>query len=180
MQEKAAPKLVNSTTIAQIFGVSTQWVQTLTRNGIIHAVSRQGGYKYDLLPTIQRYIAHLTEKAESKSKTTGISETEGRKLEAEADLKRSKADMAAHEYRQYESKMHPAHMVADAHNGLMEAIRLELEALPDTIPPKLVGVSSAAEASQIIQVEVFAALNRLAEYRYQPDKKKANEQEEKQ
>ena len=179
MQEKAAPKLVNSTTIAQIFGVSTQWVQTLTRNGIIHAVSRQGGYKYDLLPTIQRYIAHLTEKAESKSKTSGISEDEGRKLAAEADLKRSKAEMAALQLRELEKKMIPSETVADAMDDYIDTIRREIEALPDTIPPKLVGVSSAAEASQIIQVEVFAALNRLAEYRYEPDKKKTNEQEEK-
>ncbi|WP_082394890.1 hypothetical protein [Ruminiclostridium josui] len=66
MSEKTTSKLVGSSTIAQLFGVSIQWVQTLTRNGVIHAVSRQGGYKYDLLPTIQRYIKHLTEKAEAK------------------------------------------------------------------------------------------------------------------
>lgn len=173
MSEKTTSKLVGSSTIAQLFGVSIQWVQTLTRNSVIHAVSRQGGYKYDLLPTIQRYIKHLTEKAEGKA--AKVNKWEEVKLEAEADLKRSKADMAAHEYRQLESNLIPSEVVAAGFDDLMGTIRREVETLPDVIAPKLTGIHSTAEASVVIQTEVYAVLNRLAEYRYEPDRKKANE-----
>ncbi|WP_082394891.1 hypothetical protein [Ruminiclostridium josui] len=97
------------------------------------------------------------------------------KLEAEADLKRSKADMAAHEYRQLESNLIPSEVVAAGFDDLMGTIRHEAETLPDVIAPKLTGIHSAAEASVVIQTEVYAALNRLAEYRYEPDRKKVNE-----
>ena len=98
--------LVDSKIIAQLFGVTTRRVQQLAQEGIISATKQGNANKYDLLPTIQRYIKHLSEKANGKEATKKDTETEGRRLEAEADLKRSKADMAALQLKELEGKMH--------------------------------------------------------------------------
>ena len=49
--------------IAKLFGVSVRRVQQLTQEGIITTVRVGNANRYDLLPTIQRYINHLQDKA---------------------------------------------------------------------------------------------------------------------
>ena len=88
-------KLVDSKTIAAIFGVDPRRVQQLAKEGIITATKDGHANRYDLLPTIQKYIRYLSDKANGREPSKKDSEIEARRLEAEADLKRSKADMAA-------------------------------------------------------------------------------------
>lgn len=88
-------KLVDSKTIAALFDMTPRRVQQLTKEGVIAAVKEGNANRYDLLPTIQRYIRYLTAKANGREPSKKDSEIEGRRLEAEADLKRSKADIAA-------------------------------------------------------------------------------------
>lgn len=88
-------KLVDSKTIAALFDMTPRRVQQLTKDGVIAAVKEGNANRYDLLPTIQRYIRYLTAKANGREPSKKDSEIEGRRLEAEADLKRSKADIAA-------------------------------------------------------------------------------------
>lgn len=86
-------KHVDSKMIAILFGVTARRVQQLAADGIIDAVQYKP-YRFDLLPTIQRYIKYLSDKANGREAGSKKDlEAEGRKLEAEADLKRSKADM---------------------------------------------------------------------------------------
>ena len=86
-------KRVDSKTIAALFDMTPRRVQQLTKDGVIAAVKEGNANRYDLLPTIQRYIRYLTAKANGREPSKKDSEIEGRRLEAEADLKRSKADM---------------------------------------------------------------------------------------
>ena len=83
-------KLVDSKTIAALFDMTPRRVQQLTKEGVITAVKEGNANRYDLLPTIQRYIRYLTAKANGREPSKKDSEIEGRRLEAEADLKRSK------------------------------------------------------------------------------------------
>ena len=88
-------KLVDSKTIAALFDMTPRRVQQLTKDGVIAAVKEGNANRYDLLPTIQRYIRYLTAKANGREPSKKDSEIEGRRLEAEADLKRSKADISS-------------------------------------------------------------------------------------
>ena len=56
-------KLVDSKTIAAIFGVDPRRVQQLAKEGIITATKEGHANRYDLLPTIQKYIKYLSDKA---------------------------------------------------------------------------------------------------------------------
>lgn len=49
-------KLVDSKTIAALFDMTPRRVQQLTKDGVIAAVKEGNANRYDLLPTIQRYI----------------------------------------------------------------------------------------------------------------------------
>ena len=53
-------KLVDSKTIAALFDMTPRRVQQLTKDGVIAAVKEGNANRYDLLPTIQRYIRYLT------------------------------------------------------------------------------------------------------------------------
>ncbi len=162
-------KLVDSKTIAALFGVTTRRVQQLAQEGVIIAVKQGNANRYDLLPTIQRYIKHLTEKANGRDAPKKDAETEGRRLEAEADLKRSKADMAALQLKELEGKMHRSEDVEAVMTDIVYTIRSMLMALPGRLAVDVTGVASAAEASEVIRAEVYKILEELAGYKYDPE-----------
>ena len=144
-------KLVDSKTIAAIFGVDPRRVQQLAKEGIITATKDGHANRYDLLPTIQKYIRYLSDKANGREPSKKDSEIEARRLEAEADLKRSKADMAALQLKELEGTMHRSEDV--------EAVMTDL----------VVAAQTAAEASEIIRAEVYKILEELAAYKYDPE-----------
>lgn len=129
-------KLVDSKTIAALFDMTPRRVQQLTKDGVIAAVKEGNANRYDLLPTIQRYIRYLTAKANGREPAKKDSEIEGRRLEAEADLKRSKADIAALQLSELEGTMHRSEDVAAVQSAdrTVEIIRAEANRR-DSEPP---------------------------------------------
>ena len=154
-------KLVDSKTIAALFDMTPRRVQQLTKDGVIAAVKEGNANRYDLLPTIQRYIRYLTAKANGREPSKKDSEIEGRRLEAEADLKRSKADIAALQLSELEGTMHRSDLVYN--------IRSMLVALPGRLAVDVTGAATPAEASEIIRTEVYKILTELAGYKYDPE-----------
>lgn len=59
-------KLVDSKTIAALFDLTPRRIQQLTKEGIITATKEGNANRYDLLPTIQKYIRYLTAKANGR------------------------------------------------------------------------------------------------------------------
>lgn len=161
--------LVDSKTIALLFGVGVRRVQQLAQEGVISAVKKGNANKYDLLPTIQRYIKYLTEKANGRKESEKDTEQESKKLEAEADLKRSKADMAALQLKELEGKMHRSEDVEAVTTDLVYTIRSMLTALPGRLAVDVVGAATPAEASEVIRSEVYKVLEELAGYKYDPE-----------
>lgn len=168
MPDNSAAKMVNSTIIAQLFGVTARRVQQLTQEGIVQASKVKGANRYDLLPTIQRYIKYLTEKANGREQKKD-SETESRKLDAEADLKRSKADIAALQLKELEGKMHRSEDVEAVMTDLVYVIRGMLMALPGRLAVDVSTTDTAAEASEVIRAEIYKVLEELAGYKYDPE-----------
>lgn len=168
---EAAAKLVGSKTIADLFGMDVRRVQQLTKEGIITAARSGHANRYDLLPTVRQYIRYLSEKANSRKPSSGGAgaDAEARKLEAEADLKRSKADIAELQLRELEGTMHRSEDVAAVMTDLVYAIRSMLMALPGRLAVDVVSASTAAEASEIIRTEVYKILEELAGYKYDPE-----------
>lgn len=79
--------------IAQLFGVSVRRVQQLVQEGIISTVQTSQGRRYELAPTIQRYIKYLSDKAYGKSKSEAEAKLKEQKLKAEIALKESQGEL---------------------------------------------------------------------------------------
>ena len=79
--------------IAQLFGVSVRRVQQLTQEGIISTVQTSEGRRYELAPTIQKYIKYLSDKAYGKSKSEVELQLKENKLRAEIALKESQGEL---------------------------------------------------------------------------------------
>jgi len=154
--------------IAKLFGVSVRRVQQLTQEGIITTVRVGNANRYDLLPTIQRYINHLQDKAAGREakKDDG---SEGRKSKAEADLKESKAGMASLELKEMEGKMHRSEDVEAMTTDLVFSIRSMIMSLPGRLAVDMANMTTAAEASERIKVECHNILTELSNYRYDPE-----------
>lgn len=76
--------------IAQLFGLSVRRIQQLTQEGILSTTTTTKGRRYDLVPTIQKYVKYLSDKAYGKSpKSDKEGELKEQKLEAEIALKES-------------------------------------------------------------------------------------------
>lgn len=96
--------LQNAAIIAKLFGVTDRRIQQLAKEGIIPAAQKRP-YMFDLLPTVQSYIRYLSDKANGReAKSADAAQVEMEKLRAEADMKRSKADMAAMQLKELEGK----------------------------------------------------------------------------
>lgn len=160
-------KLVDSKTIAALFELTPRRIQQLTKEGIITATKEGNANRYDLLPTIQKYIRYLTAKANGREPSKKDAEIEGRRLEAEADLKRSKADIAA--LLELEGTMHRSEDVEAVMTDLVYSIRSMLVALPGRLAVDVSSAATAAEASDIIRAEVYKILEELAGYKYDPE-----------
>lgn len=98
-EEERQQNLYEPRVIAQLFGFDgPRRIEQLTRDGILDAVLvKVGGRevrRYDLVPTIQKYIRHLKEKARVKGvRTEKEMELREQKLEADVALKESQGEL---------------------------------------------------------------------------------------
>ena len=169
MAETPKKNLQGSDIIAKLFGVTDRRVQQLAKEGVIPAAQTRP-YKFDLLPTVQAYIKHLSEKANGKEqKNADTVQAEADKLRAEADLKQSKAKIAELQLKELEGKMHRSEDVEAMTNDLVYTIRSMIMALPGRLAMDVVQTTSANEASAVIRSECNKILNELAGYQYDPE-----------
>ena len=80
--------------IAQLFGFSgVRRVQQLTQDGVLPTVETPEGRRYDLVPTIQRYVKYLSDKAYGKTRSEKELELREQKMQAEIALKESQGEL---------------------------------------------------------------------------------------
>ena len=165
-----AENLQSSQVIAKIFGVSTRRVEQLKTEGVIKGQGKPT--KYDLLPTIQAYIRYLSDKANGREKKETDSQLETEKLTAEKRIKMAKAEMAELELKELKGELHRASDVEAITTDHVLYMRSMLMAMPGKLAVDLATIQTAPEAAERIKQEVYAILNNLASYRYDPDEYK--------
>jgi len=85
--------------ISQLFGVTVRRIQQLTQEGVLKTVEAQDENgkrcrRYDLIPTVKRYVAFLRDKASTKgSRTDKEIELKEQKLEADIALRESQGEL---------------------------------------------------------------------------------------
>ena len=170
-----AENLQSTQVIAKIFGVSTRRVEQLKTEGVIKGQGKPT--KYDLLPTIQAYIRYLSDKANGREKKETTAELEEAKLRAEVDIKEAKAKAAQMELKELQGKMHRAEDVEAITTDHVLFLRSMLMAMPGKLAVDLAGPHTAPEQADRVKREVYYLLERLAEYRYDPEEYRARVRE---
>ena len=165
-----AENLQTSQVIAKIFGVSTRRVEQLKTEGVIKGQGKPT--KYDLLPTIQAYIRYLSDKANGREKKETDSQLETEKLTAEKRIKVAKAEMAELELKELKGDLHRSSDVEAITTDHVMAVRSMLMALPGKLAVDLATIQTAPEAADRIKQEVYAVLQQLSDYRYDPEEYK--------
>ena len=90
--------LYDSRIIAQLFGFEgTRRIEQLTHDGVLDAVlvkvNGREVRRYDLVPTIQKYVKYLSEKVKHRNHSEKEMELKEQKLEAEVALKESQGEL---------------------------------------------------------------------------------------
>jgi phage terminase Nu1 subunit (DNA packaging protein) len=156
--------------IAQILGTTDRTIQNLAKNGTLPTLQQKPEYTFDLVPTLQAYIHYLKNQTSGKKPRNEMAQqAEQERLRAEADLKRSKADMAGLQLKEIEGKMHRSEDVEAFTIDLVYTIRAMILALPGRLAMDVVNVKTAAEASALIRSECHKVLNELSNYKYNPE-----------
>ena len=142
--------LQSTQVIAKIFGVSTRRIEQLKTEGIIKGQGKPT--KYDLLPTIQAYIKYLSDKAKGREKKEqdGINESE--KLEAEARMKKTKAEIAELELKELKGELHRAEDVEKITTDHVLFFRSMLLAMPGRLAVDLAAIDKPVEAAERIKI----------------------------
>ena len=153
--------------IAKLFKKSTRRIEQLKAEGIIKGEGKPT--KYDLLPTVQAYIEYLEGKAYGREKKEAIEDLEKDKLEAEARIKKAKAEAAELELKELKGQLHRAEDVEKIVTDMSLMIRSMLMAMPGKMAVDCARCKTAAEASEVIRREVYHILESAADYRYDPE-----------
>ncbi len=167
-KEAKADKITDKTEVsvselALVIGKSANRIYQMSTDGIIQT-SRRGHFL--LCDSVQRYINFLSKDAVSEADL----KLENARRTAEAALKASKAQIAKMEVEELQGKRHRSEDVAAMTEDLIYTIRGALLALPGRLAVDTSTAKSPAEAAEIIRKEVYAVMQDLSEYRYDPKK----------
>lgn len=168
MAETSGKNYQKADVIARLFGKTTRRIQQLTQDGILPTEETPSGRRYDLLPTITRYIKYLEDRAENKQPQSMQEKLEA-KLDAEIKYKNAKADKAKLELSEIKGVMHRAADIEKLTNELVFSVRSMLLALPGRVAMDLAAINTAPEVSQYMARHVEALLDELATHEYSPD-----------
>lgn len=153
--------------VAQFVGRSVRRIQQLTQEGTLPTVETSSGRRYDFVQTIHRYIKHLQDTIDGKTK--GNEKQEKDKLEADVRIKEAKAETAELELAELRGEMHRADDVAAFTEDLALNIRQSITSLPGRFAIDLADISDQAEISAKVREEVDKILHELSEYKYDPE-----------
>lgn len=84
---------VSKDTIAQLFGVSSRRIEQLVSDGIIEKIKIKNEVKFETIPTIQKYLKYLGDKAHGRESKSRENELKEAKMKAEIALKESQGEL---------------------------------------------------------------------------------------
>ena len=150
--------------LANLFGLTGQWINQLTRDGVIKRRDTPAGKRYNVVESVRAYTQYLRDKAANRADRGIPEDKELEKFDAEVRIKRAKAEIAELEAQEVQGIMHRSEDVAAMTEDLIYTVRDSLLALPGRLAVDVAGASTAAEAAEIIKREVYAVMKELSQY----------------
>lgn len=162
MSDSDNQKLVTSTELGALMGMTGQNIRDLMKKGIIDGVNKGTRFMFNPYLCIPQYIDYI--------KTQGIfaaSNDKARKLAADADYARARADTAMLELAELKGELHRSDDVRDLVSLMLSNVRADYLSLVTRLPV-LLGLDNKAAASKKLMSELSTRLDRLREYEYDP------------
>ena len=169
-KSEETPGYCKTEDLANLFGLTGQWINQLTRDGVIKRRETPAGKRYNVVESVRAYTQYLRDKAASRADKGIPEDKELEKFEAEVKIKQAKAKIAELEADELQGIMHRSEDVADMTEDLIYTVRGSLMALPGRLAVDVTSAQTAAEAAGIIRAEVFKVMQELSQYRYDPQK----------
>jgi len=155
--------IVNTKGMALVLGVTARRVQQMVQDGTLKTVTKG---KIGLIDGVQRYITFITGNQLSEDEVR----VEKARKEAEMKLKTAKAEIATLEASELKGKMHRSEDVEAMTQDLCAFIREGLLSLPGRLAVDVSLSDAPEECSVLIRDAVYAVLEGLADYEYDPAK----------
>ena len=150
---------VSTTVIADILNLTTQRVGQLVAEGVIE---KNPAKKFELVPTIKKYILHLKLKTDGKADERTIAQ----QLDAEkVRSERAKADMAEIKLARMQGTMHDAADVERVMTNMLSSMRAKLLTIPTKVAPQLIAQEDLSVIQDIVRRNIYEALDELTEYK---------------
>lgn len=134
------PEWASTAAIAKILGKTVRRVQQLTQEGVLETEIPPGGgaRKYRTCETIQKYIAHIEQKAQETGENSRTAELNLKKLQAEVELKESQGQLHRLKTAIAEGKYIPADQASDE----LAEFMANFKRFAMNIPPRMAGAMS--------------------------------------
>ena len=148
----AVPEWSSTTAISKLLGKTVRRIQQLTQEGILETEVPPGGgtRKYRTCETIQRYIAHIEQKAQETGENSRAAELTLKKLEAEVELKESQGQL----HRLKTAIAEGRYLAADQATEELTEFMTSFKKFAMNIPPRMAGTMSGyADAVAIRAME---------------------------
>lgn len=146
------PEWASTTAVAKLLGKTTRRIQQLTQDGVLETEVPPGGgaRKYRTCETVQRYIAHVEQKAQETGENSRAAELNLKKLQAEVDLKESQGQLHRLKTAIAEGK----YISADQATEELAEFLATFKKFAMNIPPRMAGtMSSYADAVTVRAME---------------------------
>lgn len=169
--QAGTPIYVKTADICGITGKSNQWIGQLTSQGTINKERTPYGSMYELADTLESYCEMLEERAkDTDEEDPEDSKIDRAKRAADAKYKQAKAVIASYEAKELSGSMHRSEDVEAMTEDLIFFLRNALMSLPGRVASEVAQVSDKSQASEVIRREVYAIMEEMAQYEYNPKK----------
>lgn len=91
--EKTVKEYASKERIAQLFGLTGRRIEQLVQDGVINRTQTKSGVRFETVPTIQKYIKYLSDKAYGRERSGVEADLKEQKLRAEVALKESQSEL---------------------------------------------------------------------------------------
>jgi len=125
--------------IARIFGVSVRRIQQLTQEGAIETIDTEYGKRYEMIPTISRFVKYQSDKLKNKGGSKREEELKLQKLEAEITLKESQGELHKYKFDIAHGKYIDVLTIQRDYERFFEVFKKFALSLPSKVTNKLSG-----------------------------------------
>lgn len=178
--ENLADKSVNTETLARLFCVGVSTIKRRVQDGVlvVEKTNSQGGYEFNLVESIQRYIKYLDDLSKRRFMgNTNIEELQKEIMLQERNLKEAKAIQESLKAAEMKGRVHASEDVREMLEAWSELVASQINAIPNIAAVDACQAQTENDARVAIENAIRPIQEYLSTCKYNPDAFKAKVRE---